>query len=204
MNKIGILAYGSLINNPGVEIERLIIDRIICITPFKVEYARTSSKRSGAPTLIPTETLGQEVNATILVLKDTTKLKYAKSILWSRERHKVGENNNYVEIKEPSVNQVVVKTINDFENVTTVIYTSLGQNITGEINPEKLADLAIKSILDKAGTNKEDGIRYLLSAKENNIETKFSKEYENLLLRKTETHTLEEAIKKMDLKRNEN
>ena len=34
--------------------------------------------------------------------------------------------------------------------------------------------------------------------------TSNSKEYENLLLRKTETHTLEEAIKKMDLKRNEN
>ena len=204
MNKIGILAYGSLIDNPGEEIEPLIIERIKCITPFKVEYARTSSSRSGAPTLIPTNKIGKQVNATILVLENSTELNYAKSILWKRERHKVGENADYIEIKSPKVNQVVVKTINSFENVETVIYTSLGQNISGEINPEKLADLAIKSILDKAGATKKDGIRYLLSAKENNIETEFSNEYEKQILIKTETNTLEEAIKKMDLKRNEN
>jgi len=204
MNKIGILAYGSLIDNPGEEIEPLIIERIKCITPFKVEYARTSSSRSGAPTLIPSVTMGKQVNATILVLENSTELEYAKSILWRRERHKVGESANYIVIKSPKVNQVVIKTINDYENVETVIYTSLGQNISGEINSEKLADLSIKSILDEAGATKKDGIRYLLSAKENNIETKFSNEYEKQILIKTGTDTLEEAIKKMDLKRNEN
>ncbi|MBC8487128.1 MAG: hypothetical protein H8D45_13955 [Bacteroidetes bacterium] len=203
MYKIGILAYGSLINNPGKEIEPLIIDRISCRTPFKVEYARTSKSRNGAPTLILTESFGNEVSAIILVLKNTTDLNYAKSILWRRERHKIGDKKEYVEPKNPTINQVVVKTINNFKNVETVIYTSIGKNIDGTINPEILAELAIDSILKDAGKKGEDGIRYLLSAKNNGIITEFSKKYEQLILEKTETKTLEDAIKKLDAKRNE-
>ena len=54
-HRIGILAYGSLIDEPGLEIEQLIIHRINCLTPFKVEYARKSGTRGDGPTLIPTE-----------------------------------------------------------------------------------------------------------------------------------------------------
>src|SRR3954447_17111626 len=52
--KVGILAYGSLIDNPGAEIEAALISREADIlTPFGVEFARSSSKGSGAPTLVP-------------------------------------------------------------------------------------------------------------------------------------------------------
>jgi hypothetical protein len=51
--KIGILAYGSLIDNAGEEIAPLIVERIECFTPFKIEFARLSSTRSNAPTLVP-------------------------------------------------------------------------------------------------------------------------------------------------------
>lgn len=197
--KIGILAYGSLIDNPGKEIKPIIIDRINCKTPFKVEFARTSSSRSGAPTLIPYET-GNEVKAVILVLENSTDLAHAKSILWRRERHNF-DDKKYVEVINPTNNQVVVKYIRDFENVETVIYTSIGKNIDGKITAEKLSQLAIESILSKAGENKKDGIRYLYESKNNSIVTKLSQEYEQAILDKTETKTLEEAINKLDLQR---
>jgi cation transport regulator ChaC len=53
MSKLGILAFGSLINHPGWEIEEAIIARKSGIrTPFGVEFARKSRKRAGAPTLL--------------------------------------------------------------------------------------------------------------------------------------------------------
>ncbi|MCA0349549.1 MAG: hypothetical protein LCH35_09850 [Bacteroidetes bacterium] len=200
--KVGILAYGSLIDNPGKEIEPLIIDRINCKTPFKVEFARTSSSRGGAPTLIPYKT-GNEVNAVILVLENSTDLAQAKSILWRRERHKF-DGKEYVDIVSPTLNQVVVLSVKDFEDVETVIYTSIGKNIEGEVNAEKLSQLAIASILSDAGDEKKDGIRYLLDAKNNSIVTGLSPQYEQLILNSTEAETLEEAIEKLDLQRTKN
>lgn len=45
-NEVGILAYGSLQNDPGMEIAPLIEHRIVeVLTPFEVEFARSS--RSG-------------------------------------------------------------------------------------------------------------------------------------------------------------
>lgn len=197
--KIGILAYGSLINDSGKEIEPLIIDKIECNTPFKVEFARTSKSRGGAPTLIPCLT-GKEVKAVILVLENSTDLAYAKSILWRRERHRF-DNKDYREITNPTINQVEVKCISEFENVETVIYTSIGKNIEGKVTAEKLSQLAIKSILGKAGEEKKDGVRYLNESKNNYIITNLSEEYEKSILDITETETLEEAIYKLDLQR---
>jgi hypothetical protein len=56
MPRIGILAFGSLIGNPGDEIAALEIAaerRHGVLTPFPVEFARSSTKRGGAPTLVP-------------------------------------------------------------------------------------------------------------------------------------------------------
>jgi hypothetical protein len=50
---LGILAYGSLIHDPGPEIEPHIRLRIDTETDFPVEYARLSTKRGDAPTLVP-------------------------------------------------------------------------------------------------------------------------------------------------------
>jgi len=48
------LAYGSLIDDPGSEIQPVIARLIEGVeTPFKVEFARSSEKRDGAPTLVP-------------------------------------------------------------------------------------------------------------------------------------------------------
>ena len=79
--KIGILAYGSLIDDPGIEIKPLIIDRIKCITPFKVEYARKCIKRGFGPTLVPYTKAGCKVNASILILNNVKSLEEVTSLL---------------------------------------------------------------------------------------------------------------------------
>ena len=64
---LGILAFGSLIDNPGAEIEAALVGRKLKIrTPFGVEFARSSTKRGGAPTLVPMEQGGTPVVANSL------------------------------------------------------------------------------------------------------------------------------------------
>ena len=70
MSSVGILAYGSLIEDLGKEIEPLIRERRENIeTPFSIEFARSSSTRDGAPTLVPVENGGSPVLATVLLLE---------------------------------------------------------------------------------------------------------------------------------------
>lgn len=128
-HKIGILAYGSLIENPGEEILSLIVERIECTTPFKVEFARLSSTRSNAPTLVPVTSGGRKVNAVILVLKNDTFVNVAESMLWRRERHKIGSKDNYQRPASPSKNSVLIDSVQNFHDVETVLYTSLPQNM---------------------------------------------------------------------------
>lgn len=198
---IGILAFGSLIDNPGQEISEIEIDRLDCETPFAIEFARTSSTRSNAPTLIPVEIGGRQVKAKIIILNPETNIDTAKSILWRRELHKTDRAQNYADPNNPGVNRVVVKVLEDFMNVDRVLYTSIGSNIHQTLTGELLANFSIASILAQAGQQEKDGLRYLLSAKRNGIVTGLSEEYENQILIKTETKSLEEAIEKLDRKR---
>ncbi len=192
----GILAYGSLINNPGSELSEIIIGRIKCITPFSVEFARKSRKRSDGPTLVPVQVGGLPVNSEILVVHNAVSLDELKNILWRRETgNDVGV---YTDVISP--NKVYVDSLINFCGISTVLYTRIGSNID-ELNSSTLADLAIQSILLEAGKTQEDGVRYLLNTKQNNIVTAFSAEYEKEILRKTKTSNLEEAIVKLDLQR---
>jgi cation transport regulator ChaC len=200
-HRIGILAFGSLIDNPGKEINELEIERINCITPFKIEFARISSSRDKAPTLVPVEenSKGKKTNATIIVIDENIKLDEAKSILWRRECHKTDRNEKFVERKKPTSKNVLVLELENFCEVEKVIYTSfLKQDEYQNLTPEKLADYAIESILSKAGVEKKDGIRYLQSTKKYGIITENSQEYEKQILLKTNTASLEEAIEKLD------
>lgn len=86
VSSIGILAYGSLIGNPGKDIEPLIRERRVKVeTPFCVEFAHKSRKRSDAPTVIPVENGGCRVLATILVLDAGISLEKAEDLLWRRD-----------------------------------------------------------------------------------------------------------------------
>jgi hypothetical protein len=82
---VGILAYGSLIGDPGAEIEPHITRRISCRSPFKVEFARTSRTRKGGPTLVPYKD-GSEVAAQILVVEYRSRRRPTGSIAAKPER----------------------------------------------------------------------------------------------------------------------
>jgi hypothetical protein len=93
MLPVGILAYGSLIEDPGPEIAaataRIESD---VNTPFKVEFARTSRTRGGAPTLIPIRTGGNHVPAQIIVLRETVPLDEARGLICSPRQPRAEHN----------------------------------------------------------------------------------------------------------------
>ena len=193
---IGILAYGSLIEDPGTEIKPFIVKRIKDVnTPFKIEFARTSKSRDGAPTLVHYEN-GSVANGQILILKDNTSLSEAKNLLWRRETRQEGSRKVYKEVKNPSSNKVIVESKKNFSGLDMVIYTRIGSNIE-DVTADKLAELAIKSVKSKAGKNAKDGISYLMSVKGQGIITPLMEAYEKEILNKMDCDTLENALKKI-------
>ncbi len=118
--KIGILAFGSLIGDPGKELLPKIIMRIKTPTPFGVEYVRYSQTRGGAPTLVPHPD-GVPVDGEILVLDDAVSVDEARNMLWRRERRIEGSGKNYVEGTTP--NSVLVREWTNSPCVESVLYT---------------------------------------------------------------------------------
>lgn len=194
-SKIGIFAYGSLIDDPGVEITPLIRERISdVLTPFKVEFSRKSGSRDNAPTLIPVENGGAYVKGVIILLDENITLEDAKNLLWRRETRNEGTGRSYPNSKVANISTVVVEVLENFINIDYVLYTKIGANIDN-VTPSKLAELAISSAKSKSGMKKLDGISYLISAKENGIVTPLITDYENEIVSKTNTLSLIEALK---------
>ena len=187
-DRVGILAYGSLIGDPGPEIEPHMIRRIPCNTPFKVEFARASRTRTGGPSLIPHDG-GSHVAAQILVVD--LPLKEATDRLYRRERHKVGTGICYVPPEIITPNTVIIESRSSFEGIETVLYTRIGANIDG-LTATKLAKLAVESA--RARQDGKDGISYLMNAKKCGIQTPLSPDYEKEILRLTGAHSLEAAL----------
>lgn len=194
MSKVGILAYGSLIEDPGSEIQPLIVSRICNVkTPFNIEFARQSSTRGNAPTVIPVQNGGSTVNATVLILKDSVTTENVADLVWRRETGHIGTDKHYKEPVNPTANQVVIKTIIDFSGIDYVIYTKIGVNID-DITPIKLAELAINSAKSKTVEKGKDGISYLISLKRQNISTQLMPEYEKQILKILNVNNLEDAL----------
>lgn len=188
----GILAYGSLIANPGTEISENIQEVIDMIeTPFTVEFARSSNGRSGAPTLIPVKNGGAYVRANIFVLKHDVSEQEAKDLVYRREIDQVGSDKRYDPPSNPGKNTVLVESINDFAGLSSVVYTKIASNLD-DTSPGHLADLAIESA-KKEGDTGRDGISYLINAKRNGIATPLMEEYEQEVLQRTGATSLEEA-----------
>ncbi|KPK74577.1 MAG: hypothetical protein AMJ89_05945 [candidate division Zixibacteria bacterium SM23_73] len=196
MSKIGILAYGSLICDPGEEIQAAIDNFIENVkTPFKVEFLRKSKSRNGAPTLIPVEEssdYGDYAKAKILVLKEGVSKEEATHMLYRRERHKVGSGIKYEPRPKPGPNDVLICKYKYSQDLKTVLYAKIKGNIKNP-TPKNLACLAFKSACSKAGKKRQDGISYLYDAKCSGIKTPLMPEYEKEILRKTNTKTLREA-----------
>jgi len=197
MHHIGILAYGSLIEEPGVEITRAIQKEIRGVkTPFCIEFARSSITRDGAPTVIPVESGGAQVAAWIFVLKEGITVGEARNFLWRRETRNEHTSSRYVRPIKRNPNAMIIEELENFNGVEKVLYTKFSPNIS-ELTAENLAELAIKSASRCAGMEKRDGVSYLISLKRQGIVTKLMPEYEEAILRKTDAKNLEEALAKI-------
>lgn len=202
MCKVGILAYGSLIEDPGKEIEPIIVEKISGIeTPFCIEFARSSRKRDGAPTVVPVDSGGARVAATILILREGVSVETAQNLLWRRETGNECTDKPYKKPANPNPNSMVVEELAHFAGVETVLYTKLGPNIT-DLTPENLAELAIKSAKGNVGKKNKDGISYLISLKRHGIVTLLMPAYEEAILKKTNARNLEDALAKIRNQKN--
>lgn len=189
---VGILAYGSLIDDPGDELAP-IISHIIrdVVTPFSVEFARKSSSRGDAPTLVP-HSDGAPVRAAILVVEATAD--QASDILWRRETRKTDVTLCYPGERPNRPDAVRIDRITDLTGVDLVLYAAIGANVT-PLTPKRLAELAVASVAKaKRGL---DGISYLLAAKSNGIATPLSPAYEAEILRLTATDSLDRALESL-------
>ena len=195
MTRIAILAYGSLIEDPGRELQPLICEKIKDVeTPFSIEFARSSSSRGGGPTLIPVVVGGAPVKGVLLVLDARVDRARAEDLLWRRETRNVSSEKHYCRPKMPNLNNVLVECVEDLAGIRTVLYTKIGGNIK-KLTPEYLADLAVRSVRGGAGAKKTDGISYLASVIRQGIKTPLLPDYEAAILRTTGASNLEEAHK---------
>jgi hypothetical protein len=194
---IGILAYGSLIADPGDEIRRAterILDNVK--TPFEVEYARKSKSRAYAPTLVPVGLWqGERVNAQILILRDGTDKRQAVDMLYRRERDKVGNVNiTYPSPTQINTDTVVVEQLYDFAGVETVFFTRIGANLPEildlNVSEDKkgrlLAYLAMESLIMDTFERGRDGIQYLADNLAAGVETPLSRLFESAILEKAD------------------
>lgn len=191
---IGILAYGSLIADPGDEIRNALDDRIRGVQlPFNVEYARRSRTRGGAPTLVPVpEGIGGPVKGEILVLKATITEEEAKNMLYRREIHGVGLGQIYNHQNQVKKEGLIIKELENFHGIPLIIYTYLNPNIVEildlNLSDEKkagiLAEAAINSITPETYKDHKDGIWYLYQNIQSGIITPLTEPYKNEILRR--------------------
>lgn len=186
---VGVLAYGSLIGDPGGEMAPLIAHREPTVTPFPVEFARLSVSRGGAPTVVP-HSSGHPVRAEVLVLS-AVPLDEARNLLWRRETRNEGSGKGYREGR--SANAVVIRDWPGLAGVTHVLYTDFHPE--GKIlapDPEMLARAAIASVGSaRAGM---DGISYLISLLEVGVETALTPQYVAAILSQTSAADLRGAL----------
>lgn len=191
MSGIGILAYGSLISDPGTEISPLIIRRISTTTPFPVEYARLSQTRGGAPTVVP-HSIGNPVKAEVLVLSDSVSLGETKNMLWRRETRKEGSGEEYRE--SSSRESIVVRDAAGFSDLDHVLYTDF--NPSGKLDthePLELAKAAVNSVA--TAPSGMDGISYLADLIHAGVVTALTSRYQEEILALTGSTSLAESLR---------
>jgi hypothetical protein len=193
---LGILAYGSLIDDPGDEIATLTVEILQdgIITPFPVEFARSSRTRAGAPTLVPVTFGGTFIPARIFVLHERISEQEAGHMLWRRETRRNGQDQNSPTFSNPNSEEVSIRKLTGFHGVNTVLYTRAVANIS-PLTPKRLAELALNSArrTEIAGKGR-DGISYLMAVLRNGIRTELSGAYEEEVLRQAGATTLAEAL----------
>jgi len=156
--KLGMLAFGSLVKDPGPVLDALTMTRFKTKTPFPVEYGRISGiTRGGAPTVVRHQA-GGPVAAEVLVLRPEVTFGKARNALWNRERRKENSTDDYEEGRSP--NSVLVRELKNHEGGERVLFADFPDcGKIGRPDARELARHAIDSVLKaKPGM---DGITYL-------------------------------------------
>lgn len=193
---IAILAFGSLVTDPGPEIAPLIQERRKVTTPFCVEYARLSESRGMGPTIVPVSVGGSHVAADVLVLDPAVTLTEAKNLLFRRETRQERTGRAYVETEDPPPGKVLVRVAPAFagcEGLAAVLYVDFppeGKLVSP--TADLLAQRAIASV--RAARTAPDGISYLIAARESGILTPLTPGYEAAILAQTHTAALADAL----------
>lgn len=183
---VGILAFGSLVEEPGAELEAAVIRRVEVETPFLVEFVRSSRTRDGAPTLAPVSEGGARIPASVLVLDESVTVADARVMLYRRETGRLNDTS--------AISRVGwIAELPDFAGISICLYTALEANIPPPLTAEKLAELALRSAAGPAGSKRRDGISYLAQQKQRGIETPLMRPYEEAVLACTGARDLGEA-----------
>lgn len=192
---LAILAYGSLIANPGAELEQAIESRRPVQTPFAVEYARCSRSRCGAPTLVKVDGpgIGAPVRAQLLILRDGVTIETARDMLYRREIHRVGKLSQRYDAAQAqhTPNTIQIEELSDVAGVEVVLYAGLCANLDFILDPTcspmekagRLAQLAVESVTLETFEAGTDGIRYLADAIRSGIQTPLTEPYREAVLR---------------------
>jgi hypothetical protein len=195
--KIGIIAYGSVINEPGTELLELIKEKHIDIlTPFNIEFARKSSKRANAPTLTVVKTGGSSVRGAIFILRDGLSQYKVADLLWRRETRKTETDEHY--LAGGTVNsEIKIDTISSYLGFDALLYAAPLQNIPIP-SASLLADLAINSAYNQdIAEMHKDGISYLVDIISLKIVTPLMAQYEEEILKRTDSIDLVQAYEKI-------
>lgn len=94
---------------------------------------------------------------------------------------------------KPGPNTVIIRRIENFEQIDLVLYAEIAPNIAG-LGVATLANLAIRSATELA--DGRDGISYLIAAKAAGIVTPLSAAYESEIKSRMGAASLEEALRK--------
>jgi hypothetical protein len=200
VRRLGILAYGSLLEEPGEEIAPLVVEKIPGVeTPFQIEFFRSSPTRGGAPTVVPVKSGGAPVRGAVLVLHDRVSMKEARDMLWRRETRREATGQHYQRPVDSDPNKMVAEELTNFAGVAAVLYARFGPTLANP-TPQELAELAISSAMSEAGKRGLDGISYLISLKRQGIVTPLMPAYEQAVLRSTGASSLEDALARTRLK----
>lgn len=182
---VGILAFGSIVKEPGAELKAVITRRVEVETPFAVEFARSSRSRDGAPTLVPVSQGGARVPAALLVLDDSVTVAAARAMLYRRETGRL----NYM---SGGSRAAWIAELPGFAGLDTCLYTAFEANIR-PLTAQKLAELAVRSAAAAAGAERRDGISYLRQQKHRGLVTPLMRPYEEAVLRRTGARDLADA-----------
>ena len=191
---LGILAYGSLIDDPGDEIAAATSYRRKMTTPFSIEFGRSSGTRSARR--LGAGLFGQSARQRRVIGAQGLGIgrRRRQHALAARDQE-TDNTKRYIRPKQPGPNNVLVESVKI--GGVTILYTDFAD--AGKLKSptaKQLAEFAVTSAGDRRVPDGRDGISYLISAKKAGIRTPLMPDYEKEILRITGAATLEEALAK--------